>query len=201
MVRRQYRPVRHPVHGSGTGGTAEGPDGPFHARPRARAAFEGDRQSCFRCSPSSSSTSPGVFGSRERRRAPDLAGLLLLVRRLVLAGAGGAAEPPASWPVKAFQIASGLFHVFTGESVIPAPLALVLGAGVLGLGIVASSSQAGGPVDPVAAHELWRRPARRRSLGGGGALLLPPGGRAIVGCCRGSLEEDGWQPPPVSRLR
>ena len=67
-----------------------------------------------------------------------LAGLLLVVRRLVLAGSGGAAEPPASWPAKIVQIASGFCRTFTGESVISAGLALILGAGILALGIVAA---------------------------------------------------------------
>jgi len=77
---------------------------------------------------------------RLKRTVPSasLAGLLLLVRRLVLGGSGGAAEPPASWPAKIVQIGSGFCRLFTGESVMPSPLALVLGAGILALGIAAA---------------------------------------------------------------
>ena len=79
----------------------------------------------------------GPWRSRLVRAVPSagLAGLLLLVRRLVLAGPGGSSEPPAAWPAKILQIASGFTHVFTGESVLPPPLALVVGSVILGLGI------------------------------------------------------------------
>ena len=74
-----------------------------------------------------------------RRRAaaiaPQLALLagVLLVRRFVLHGWGGSGDTRVGLGAKLLQITGGLAHVFTGDGVVPEPLAFVVGTAIIAL--------------------------------------------------------------------
>jgi hypothetical protein len=67
-----------------------------------------------------------------------LLAIVLAARRAVLHGWGGAGDARAGLAAKLFQIASGLGHVFTGEGLLAAPLALGAGAAIVALTVFAA---------------------------------------------------------------
>ncbi len=70
--------------------------------------------------------------------APQLAALagVLVVRRIVLHGWGGGAEPRPSIAGMGLQIGGGLAQVFTGDQIVPIPLAFAIGAAVIALSLL-----------------------------------------------------------------
>lgn len=56
-----------------------------------------------------------------------------LVRRIVLRGWGGSGEPAPLLSARLLQIAAGLANTFTGDAVVPTPLALGIGVSILAL--------------------------------------------------------------------
>jgi len=72
--------------------------------------------------------------------APQLAllAIVLIVRTRVLHGWGGAGDARAGFGVKAFQIAGGLAHVFTGAGVMPEALAFGAGTAIIALAAFAA---------------------------------------------------------------
>jgi hypothetical protein len=64
--------------------------------------------------------------------------LVLAARTMVLHGWGGAGDARAGLGAKLFQLAGGLAHLFTGEGVLPEPLAFGLGTGVVALSAFAA---------------------------------------------------------------
>jgi hypothetical protein len=83
---------------------------------------------------------PAPWRRRLGAVAPQLAlaFVVLIVRRLVLHGPGGSGDLRASPPLRAFQIASGLGHLFTGTALLPEVLAFGLGTAALALCVLAS---------------------------------------------------------------
>ncbi len=72
--------------------------------------------------------------------APQFAllAVVLAARGAVLHGWGGAGDARAGLAAKAFQIAGGLAHVFTGDGVVPEPLAFGVGTAVVALAAFAA---------------------------------------------------------------
>ncbi len=66
------------------------------------------------------------------------------VRRAVLHGWGGAGEPGSGVLARPVQIAAGLAKTFTGDEVVPLPVALIAGAAVLGIALWAAVRRTGG---------------------------------------------------------
>jgi hypothetical protein len=64
--------------------------------------------------------------------------IVLAVRTALLHGWGGAGDARAGFGPKLLQVAAGLAHVFTGEAVVPEPLAFGLGAALVGLLVFAA---------------------------------------------------------------
>jgi hypothetical protein len=67
-----------------------------------------------------------------------LLAIVLAVRAAVLHGWGGAGDARAGFGAKLLQIAAGLAHVFTGDGVVPEPLAFGLGTAIVALAAVAA---------------------------------------------------------------
>jgi hypothetical protein len=84
---------------------------------------------------------PGVTWRRRLMAiAPQFAllAVVLAARSAVLHGWGGAGDARADVAAKMLQIAGGLAHVFTGDGVVPEPLAFGLGAAVFALAAFAA---------------------------------------------------------------
>jgi len=103
---------------------------------------------------------------------PQLAllAVVLAARTVLLQGGGGSGDARASVGVKLLQIAGGLAHVFTGDGVVPEPLAFGLGTAVFAL----------------AAFAVFRG---RRAAGGEGGRWLP---FAFCGVAAVPLLAAGW---------
>jgi hypothetical protein len=67
-----------------------------------------------------------------------LLAVVVIARTAVLRGWGGAGDARAGAGAKLLQIAAGLAHLFTGETVVPEPLAFALGAAVIALAAFAA---------------------------------------------------------------
>ena len=126
--------------------------------------------------------------------APQLALLaaVLVARTAVLHGRGGSGDTRAGVGAKLLQIVGGLAHVFTGDGVVPEPLAFGLGTAIVALVAFAAIRRR----DPTAADATAlpaARPVRDRDAAAAGrglrgrrALLLSPGGRPRLGGRRGA---------------
>jgi hypothetical protein len=89
-------------------------------------------------------------GRPARREVAAVAGQVVVVlavvavRRAVLHGWGGDGEPRPGVLARLVQIAAGLAKTFTGDEVVPVPVALIAGAAVLGVALWTAVRRPGG---------------------------------------------------------